>query len=73
FVNSANTDRNRAWATLGLRSEWALSRAGVTLFAEGRNLTNTQYAATVQVDNAARQYLEPADGRSIYAGLKVNR
>jgi iron complex outermembrane receptor protein len=73
FVNSANTARNGAWATLGLRAEWRLNRAGLTLFAEGRNLTDTRYAATVQVDNAAGQFLEPADGRSLYAGLRVNR
>ena len=73
FVNSANTERNGAWATLGLRAEWTLGRAGLTVFAEGRNLTDTRYAASVQVDNAARQYLEPADGRSVYAGLRVTR
>ncbi len=72
-VNSANTDRNGAWATLGLRAEWTLRRPGVTLFAEGRNLTDTRYAGSVQVDNAARQYLEPADGRSLYAGLRLSR
>jgi iron complex outermembrane receptor protein len=73
FVNSANTDRNSAWATLGLRAEMTFPRAGFTVFAEGRNLTDTRYAASVQVDNAARQYLEPADGRSLYAGLRVSR
>jgi iron complex outermembrane receptor protein len=72
-VNSGNTDRTGAWATLGLRAEWTLASGGLTLFAEGRNLTNTRYAATVQVDNAARQYLEPADGRSVYAGLRVSQ
>ncbi len=73
FVNSANTERNAGWATLGLRAEWTLARAGLTVFAEGRNLTDTRYAASVQVDNAARQYLEPADGRSVYAGLRLSR
>jgi iron complex outermembrane recepter protein len=73
YVNSANTERNGAWAALGLRAEWTAARAGLTVFAEGRNLTDTRYAASVQVDNAARQYLEPADGRSLYAGLRVTR
>jgi iron complex outermembrane receptor protein len=73
FVNSANTDRNRAWVTVGLRAEWMLSRAGATIFAEGRNLTGTRYAASVQVDNATRQYLEPADGRAVYAGFQLSR
>ncbi|MGH7631319.1 MAG: TonB-dependent receptor family protein [Gemmatimonadales bacterium] len=73
FVNSANTERNAAWATLGLRAEWTFPRPGLTVFAEGRNLTDTRYAASVQVDNAARQYLEPADGRAVYAGLRLSR
>jgi iron complex outermembrane receptor protein len=72
FVNSANTERNAAWATVGLRAEWKLRRPAVTLFAEGRNLTDARYAATVQVDNAAGQFFEPADGRTVYAGLRVN-
>ncbi len=73
FVNSENTARNGAWATLGVRAEWTLARAGLTVFAEGRNLTDTRYSGSVQVDNAARQYFEPADGRSVYAGLRVSR
>jgi iron complex outermembrane receptor protein len=73
FVNSTNTQRNDAWVTLGVRAEWTLDRAGLTVFVEGRNLTDTRYAATVQVDNAAGQSLEPADGRALYAGLRVNR
>ena len=37
---------------------------GVTLFAEGRNLANSIRSASVQVDNAAGRYFEPADRRA---------
>ena len=43
------------------------------MFAEGRNLLDERYSASVQVDNAAGRYFEPADGRSIYAGLRWSR
>jgi iron complex outermembrane receptor protein len=72
-VNSGNTESNGAWATLGLRAEYAVPRAGLTAFAAGQNLTDTRYAASVQVDNAAGQSFEPADGRSFYVGFQWAR
>ena len=73
FVNSDNTAKNDAWATLGLRAEWDIARAGVTAFVEGRNLLDARYSASVQVDNAAGRYYEPADRRTLYAGLRWSR
>jgi len=73
FVDSENTARNDAWSTLGLRAEWALARAGVTAFVEGRNLLDERYSASVQVDNAAGRYYEPADRRAVYVGLRWSR
>ncbi|MGH7498585.1 MAG: TonB-dependent receptor domain-containing protein [Gemmatimonadales bacterium] len=70
FVNSANTDRNLGWATFGLRAEWMWPRAGLTLFAAAQNLTDHVYSGSVQVDNAAGKYYEPADRRSVYAGIR---
>ena len=70
YVNSANTEKNSGWATLGLRGEWAMHRTGMTVFAEGRNLTDRRYSASVQVDNDAGKAYEPADGRAVYAGLR---
>jgi iron complex outermembrane receptor protein len=71
FATSANTARAEGWATLGVRAEWTLAKAGVTIFAAAQNLTNTRYAATIQVDNAAGRYLEPADGRAFYVGTRL--
>jgi iron complex outermembrane receptor protein len=70
FVNSANTLTNAGRTVLGLRAEWTPRGRHVTVFVAGQNLTNKRYAATVQVDNDAGRFLEPADGRAIYGGLR---
>ena len=73
FVDSGNTETNAGWATLGLRAEYTVPRIGLTAFAAGQNLTDTRYAASVQVDNGAGRSFEPADGRSFYAGFQWAR
>ena len=73
FVNSENTASNDGWATVGIRAEWAFDQIGLTAFAAGHNLTDERYSASVQVDNAAGRSFEPADGRSVYIGLRWNR
>jgi len=73
FVDSGNTQTNDGWATLGLRAEWTVPRIGLSAFAAGQNLTDTRYAASVQVDNAAGLSFEPADGRSFYVGFQWAR
>ena len=70
YLDSQNTAKNGSWSTAGLRAEWLIARAGLTAFAEGRNLFDRKYSASVQVDNAAGKYYEPADGRSFYGGLR---
>jgi iron complex outermembrane receptor protein len=70
YVNSENTIDNDGWSSLGARAEWLIERAGLTAFAEGRNLLDRRYSASVQVDNAAGTFYEPADGRALYAGLR---
>ena len=69
FVNSPNTVRNDGWTNLSLRAEWN-SSYGISLFAAGQNLADRRFSQSVQVDNAAGKYFEPADGRSFYAGLR---
>lgn len=73
FVDSDNTVKNDTWKALGVRAEWTLARAGVTAFFEGRNLLDERYSGSVQVDNAAGRYFEPADRRAVYAGLRWSR
>jgi iron complex outermembrane receptor protein len=69
-VTSDNAAENDGWLNLGLRAEWAPARLGLAVFAAVQNLTDARYAGTVQVDNAAGRFYEPADGRSVYAGLR---
>lgn len=56
--------------TLGLRGEWRLTGLGPTAFFEARNLTDEVYSPTVSVDDGAARYFQPADGRSVYAGVR---
>jgi len=73
FTDSANTATNDGWATLGLRGEWTLPDAGVVVFAEARNLTDQVYSPAMTVDDGVGRYFQPADGRSLYAGLRWER
>jgi iron complex outermembrane receptor protein len=69
FLDSQNTVKNDGWTNLSLRADWTTA-FGMTLFAAGQNLANRRFSQSVQVDNAAGKYYEPADGRSFYAGLR---
>ena len=72
FLDSQNTVKNDGWASLSLRADFA-TPFGMNLFAAGQNLTNRRFSSSVQVDNAAGKWFEPADGRSFYAGLRWTR
>lgn len=72
-VNSANTARNRGWFTLGLRAEWAVPVARLSVFAAGQNLTGQRRSPSVQVDNGNGKYFEPMDARSFYVGARWSR
>jgi iron complex outermembrane recepter protein len=69
FMNSQNTEKNDGWTSLSFRAELTTSY-GMSVFAAGQNLTNRRFSQSVQVDNAAGKWFEPADGRSFYAGLR---
>jgi len=69
FLDSQNTVKNDGWTNASLRAEFATS-SGMNVFVAGQNLTNRRFSQSVQVDNAAGHWFEPADGRSFYAGLR---
>jgi len=69
FMDSQNTVKNHGWTNVSLRAELATSN-GMSLFAAGQNLLNRRFSQSVQVDNAAGKWFEPADARSFYAGLR---
>ena len=73
YVDSANSVRSDGWLALGLRAEWAIDAIGAVAFAEARNLTDEVYSPTFSVDDAAGRYFQPADGRSLYAGVRWHR
>ena len=70
YVDSANSVESDGWLALGLRAEWAIDALGAVAFAEARNLTDAVYSPTFSVDDAAGRYFQPADGRSLYAGVR---
>ncbi|MFN2432033.1 MAG: hypothetical protein ABR599_04320 [Gemmatimonadota bacterium] len=70
FVNSENTAVNEGWAVLDARAQWELHDQGLTAFAAVQNLTDETYSGAVNVDDAARRFFQPADGRSFYAGVR---
>jgi iron complex outermembrane recepter protein len=73
FVNSANTASNRGWFILGVRAEWAVPAARLSVFAAAQNLTGQRRSPSVQVDNANARYFEPMDARSFYVGARWSR
>jgi iron complex outermembrane receptor protein len=68
FVDSANTTRNDKFAVLNLKAGYDWRR--VSFYFEAANLTGRDYSGSVQVDNALGRYIEPANGRSVYGGLR---
>jgi iron complex outermembrane receptor protein len=67
FMDSANTARNDKYAVLNLRAGFDRQQWGI--FFEAQNLTDRLYSASVQVDNDAGRFFEPANGRSAYVGF----
>jgi iron complex outermembrane receptor protein len=70
FVDSGNTATNEGWTVFGARAELLVPRVRSTLFVEARNLTDARYSPAVQVDDASGRYFNPADGRSVYVGVR---
>jgi iron complex outermembrane recepter protein len=70
FVNSENNARTQAYTAFGTRLGYTYKPWQLSLFVEGRNLTNATYASSVVVDAANRRFFEPADGRAFYGGVE---
>ena len=75
IINSASRDAafpSDAYALLGLRAGWDFAD-GLSVFAEGRNLTDRRYissASVAPVATPASALFEPGFGRSVYAGVQ---
>lgn len=73
FVDSANTLSADSYALLGFKIGYR-TKKGVSLYVEGRNLTDETYAATTSVVNRAGPFNSnlflPGDGRSVFFGIE---
>ncbi|MBP0443251.1 TonB-dependent receptor [Roseomonas sp. SSH11] len=72
YADNANTLKTNAYALIGLRAGWDFEN-GLSVFAEGRNLTDRRYISSASVApsaNASSALFEPGFGRSVYAGLQ---
>lgn len=73
WVDHANTLSADPYRALGFRAGYR-SRKGVSVFAEGRNLTDRRYATTTGVLANARgldaAQFSPADGASFFGGVE---
>ena len=69
YVDYLNTMKNPAYLALHMKSGWNLTER-LTLYAEGRNLTNKTYAGAVVVNDSLNRFANPAQGLSAYAGME---
>lgn len=72
-IDSANTMDADSYALLGFKVGWR-SKKGLSVYVEGRNLTDEHYAATTDVmsrfgPTTSAAFL-PGDGRSVFFGLE---
>ena len=74
YVDYANTLKADDYTLLGVNAGWDVNDR-VTLFVDARNLTDekvaTSFSAITDARTAATNVFYPADGRSVFAGIKV--
>ena len=71
-VNDANDAEADAWTTLDLRGELRLLSPHAYLFGGIDNVTGTDYAGSIVVNQFAGRWYEPAPDRTIYIGLRAS-
>ena len=74
YADYANTVRADGYETLGLRAGWQGGR--VTIFAEGRNVTNENYVSTViaaqnNLASADAATFSPGEGAQVLIGIET--
>ena len=72
LTHSLKTD---PYAVVGARADWDVPQTAINLYIEGRNLADKHYIATNNVIPNANgvdgRYFYPGEGRTVYAGLRV--
>jgi iron complex outermembrane receptor protein len=70
FANSENSVEAPSYVLANLRAGFDHARSGLSLFVEGRNLSNEHYVSALVVDSGDGRYFEPGDGRAVYGGVE---
>jgi iron complex outermembrane receptor protein len=73
YIDNANTVETRPYALLGFRVGFEVNK-NVSLFVDGRNLTDERYIAStsvVAVASPTSAVFEPGTGRAVFGGLRV--
>ena len=68
-VNSTNRNRTPAYELGGVRMGYDHKPWNLSVFLEAKNLADTAYVSSVQVDSATGRFFEPGDGRAFYGGV----
>lgn len=69
FGDDANTAAAAAWTVVHLRASWDGRR--LAPLAGVRNVFDTRYVGSINVNGALRRYYEPGPGRSWYVGMEM--
>jgi iron complex outermembrane receptor protein len=72
-VDNANTLFNESWATLDIRTQYAINE-NVVVYGEVRNIFDEVYASSTLITDQARSdqaAFLPGDGRAFIAGVRV--
>jgi iron complex outermembrane receptor protein len=69
YTDNLNTVKDPAYFVMHLKSGWNIT-PNLTLYAEGRNLTNKTYAGAVVVNDQFNRFANPSQGLSAYGGIE---
>jgi iron complex outermembrane receptor protein len=71
YTDYLNTVKNPCYFVLHLKSGWNIAKnKNLTLYAEGRNLTDKTYAGAVVVNDQFNRFANPGQGISGFAGVE---
>lgn len=73
FANDTNQDSTEGYTTLNLKAShgWAVGSGSLTAYGRIDNVTDQQYVGSVIVNQASKQFYEPAPGRNWTLGLRL--
>jgi iron complex outermembrane receptor protein len=73
YANDTNQDSAEGYTTLNLKAShgWGVGSGSLTAYGRIDNLTDQQYVGSVIVNQASKQFYEPAPGRNWTLGLRL--